>query len=64
MPLNSFADVQKFFNDFINMHKITVGQPHGEFWNTLSYTDFVTGTVPGSHRSEYRPPPPEDSDPD
>jgi hypothetical protein len=47
MPLNSFADVQKFFNDFINMHKITVGQPHGEFWNTLSYTDFVTGTVPG-----------------
>jgi hypothetical protein len=27
--------------------KIAAGPPHGEFWNTLSYTDFVNGSVPG-----------------
>ena len=41
MALKSFKDVQAFFS------VITAGQPHHEFWNTLSYTDFVTSTVPG-----------------
>ena len=62
MPLNSFADVQKFFNDFINMHQDHRRQPHGEFWNALSYTDFVTGTVP--EVTVPNPTPPDNSDPD
>ena len=41
MALNSFADVKAFFSS------VTPGAPHFAFWNTLSYTDFVTGTVPG-----------------
>jgi hypothetical protein len=41
MALNSFKEVQAFFS------AITAGHPHFDFWNTLSYTDFVTGVVPG-----------------
>ena len=44
-PLNSFADVQNFFNDFITKNGIDIaGSPHGVFWNT--YSDFVNGNVP------------------
>jgi hypothetical protein len=62
MALNSFADVQAFFNDFIKNNNITVGEPHYEFWNTLSYKDFVNGTVPGVTVPGATPP--EGSDPD
>ena len=41
MALKSFKEVQAFFSG------VTAGRPHFEFWNTLSYTDFVAGTVPG-----------------
>jgi hypothetical protein len=40
MAINSFKDVQAFFSS------IVAGPPHGAFWNTLSYTDFVYGPVP------------------
>jgi len=47
MALNSFADVQKFFNDFITTNGIDIGgAPHGAFWNTLTYSEFVNGNVP------------------
>jgi hypothetical protein len=49
MALTSFKEVQGFFSS------ITAGPPHGEFWNTLSYTDFVTGTVPGVQDSNGNP---------
>jgi hypothetical protein len=41
MALKSFQDVQAFFS------AVAAGAPHFQFWNTLSYTDFVTGNVPG-----------------
>ena len=47
MALNSFADVQAFFNNFIKDNNINITKaPHLAFWNTLSYKDFVTGSVP------------------
>jgi hypothetical protein len=51
MALNSFADVKAFFNGII-----TPGGPHFAFWNTLSYTDFVTGAVPGVTVPNTTPP--------
>src|SRR3984885_9666539 len=46
MALNSFTDVQAFFNNFISANNIQILQaPHGAFWNT-SYDNFVTGNVP------------------
>nr|HEV8008463.1 hypothetical protein [Bradyrhizobium sp.] len=46
MALNTFADVQAFFNNFIAANNIDIGgAPHGAFWNT-GYNDFVTGDVP------------------
>lgn len=46
MALNSFADVQNFFNTFIQNNGIQISAaPHGAFWET-SYTSFVTGNVP------------------
>lgn len=51
MALTSFADVQKFFNDFIAEHGIQItGAPHGAFWET-SYDDFVNGNVPGGSQT-------------
>jgi|SRR5579862_5548220 len=46
MALNSFADVQAFFNNFIAANNIDIaGAPHGAFWNN-GYSDFVNGDVP------------------
>jgi hypothetical protein len=50
MALTSFKEVQAFFSS------IVAGPPHGEFWNTLSYTAFVTGTVPGVTVPNTSPP--------
>ena len=50
MALTSFKDVQAFFSNF------NPGEPHYAFWNTLSYTDFVTGTVPGVTVPDTTPP--------
>jgi hypothetical protein len=45
--LPSFAAVQAFLNNFISSNNIQIsGAPHGAFWNT-TYSDFVTGNVPG-----------------
>ena len=46
-PLNSFADVQALFNNFVAANNIDLsGSPHGAFWNT-DYNSFVNGNVPG-----------------
>jgi Ferritin-like len=45
--LNSFADVQTFFNNFITTNGTDLsGSPHGAFWNG-TYDAFVNGDVPG-----------------
>jgi hypothetical protein len=48
MAITSFQGVRDFINKFLADHKIGVsGAPHQDFWNTMSYNDFVTGNVPG-----------------
>ena len=45
--LNSFADVQNFFNNFITTNGTDLsGSPHGAFWSG-TYDAFVNGDVPG-----------------
>ncbi len=44
--LMTFADVQKFLNDFCDANGINPFT-HGRFWNAMKYQDFVTGNVPG-----------------
>jgi photosystem II stability/assembly factor-like uncharacterized protein len=45
--LYSFADVQAFFNNFIQSNGTDVsGAPHKDFWN-MDYGSFVNGDVPG-----------------
>lgn len=58
MPLNSYSDVQNFFNGILNQNVSTSSgntelkdtknnAPHADFWNTLTYDQFVNGNVPG-----------------
>jgi hypothetical protein len=57
MALTSFADVQKFFNDFMSGNGINIGgAPHGAFWQQTGdpkkdYDLFVNGTVPGGSQT-------------
>ena len=49
VPLNSFAEVQNFITQVLTQNGEASGvttSPHGSFWTTLSYRDFVTGDVP------------------
>jgi hypothetical protein len=46
MALTNFAQVQMWFNQFINNNGIAIGPPHQDFWN-LGYDAFVNGPVPG-----------------
>jgi hypothetical protein len=47
MALTSFAQVQAFITQILENNKETVGPPHQDFWNNLSYDQFTTGNVPG-----------------
>ena len=48
MALNSYADVQNHLNSVIAQLNSQIGQaPHGPFWNTLTYQQFISGNVPG-----------------
>src|SRR3954462_13643370 len=52
MPLTSFAEVQQFFNEFINQNNIQLDlSPHGPIWQQTNsaqdYDLFVNGNVPG-----------------
>jgi len=48
-PLNSFASVQQFITQVLTQNGdmgLVAGAPHGAFWNTLPYSQFVNGNVP------------------
>jgi hypothetical protein len=48
MALKNYADVQAALNNFVNVAGVTPGQaPHGAFWNSMDYTEFTTGNIPG-----------------
>jgi hypothetical protein len=58
MAINSFKDVQNFINQFLKDNKETSGvpnAPHLDFWNSLSYTDFTQGNVPGVTDENNKP---------
>ena len=60
MALNSYADVQKHLNAVIARLGSNIGgAPHGAFWNTLSYQQFISGPVPGVSASPGDPPNPQ-----
>jgi hypothetical protein len=42
MPITSFKDVQKLFSNVD-----ASGAPHGNFWQKLTYEQFINGNVPG-----------------
>ncbi|HRQ64411.1 MAG TPA: hypothetical protein PKZ76_06050 [Xanthomonadaceae bacterium] len=45
--LKSYADVQQALDSFVATAGVPIaGAPHGPFWKTLSYQQFVTGNVP------------------
>lgn len=46
--LNNYADVQKALTDFCNNVGVDpASAPHGAFWKTMSYNDFITRDIPG-----------------
>ncbi len=48
MAINNYADVQAALNAFVKQAGVTPGQaPHGAFWNSMTYEQFITGNVPG-----------------
>jgi hypothetical protein len=48
MALTNYAQVQAALNAFVAQAGVTPGQaPHGAFWNSLTYEQFVNGNVPG-----------------
>jgi hypothetical protein len=49
MTLKSYADVQAFITQILTDNGQVAGThhaPHGAFWSTSSYEDFVNGAVP------------------
>jgi hypothetical protein len=50
MAINSFKDVQDFINQFLDTHdemSDVPTSPHKDFWNSLTYTQFTQGNIPG-----------------
>lgn len=46
--LKNYADLQDLLNSFVNANGLTPAlAPHGVFWETMSYDEFVTGSVLG-----------------
>jgi|SRR5581483_5044514 len=48
--LTSFAQVQAFITQVLTANAEqggVPGSPHGAFWSSLKYQDFLNGTVPG-----------------
>jgi len=45
--LTNYAQVQAALNSFVQQAGVTPGQaPHGAFWNSLTYDQFINGNVP------------------
>jgi hypothetical protein len=48
MPITSYAQLQTFISQTMTALGASAQfAPHGEFWNDLSYEQFVNGNVPG-----------------
>lgn len=51
LPLTSYAQVQAHLTQVLTgngqIDDTRTDSPHGAWWETLSYTEFITGTVPG-----------------
>jgi len=51
MELNSFAELQAFITEIMEHNKKEgappPNSPHKAFWNSLTYEQFINGTVPG-----------------
>ena len=49
MPVDSFQDVKALINGILSANGQAgdvPNSPHKDFWNSLSYNDFITGNVP------------------
>lgn len=45
---NNYADVQAGLDAFVSQAGVNIdGAPHGAFWQSMSYTEFTTGDIPG-----------------
>ena len=45
--INNYKDLQNLLNSFVSVNNLSPGlAPHGVFWNSLTYDQFVTGNVP------------------
>jgi hypothetical protein len=45
--INNYEDLQNLLNTFVSVNNLTPGgAPHGVFWETLDYEQFITGDVP------------------
>lgn len=50
LTLTSYADVQKHLNDLLTANgqlNDTNHAPHKDWWNSMTYEQFVSGSVPG-----------------
>jgi hypothetical protein len=47
-PITSYAQLQAYMNAMIAKYGTSMsGAPHKAFWNTCTYKQFTTGSVPG-----------------
>jgi len=45
--ITSYAQLGQYINDILAANgESPVGPPHGQFWDTLTYGEFITGNVP------------------
>ncbi len=48
MTLNSYKEVQSMLNTFVSSQGVPASSaPHADFWNQLTYDQFLTANVPG-----------------
>jgi hypothetical protein len=48
VTINNYDDLKTLLNNFVAAAQVTPGlAPHGVFWNTLTYDEFINGDVPG-----------------
>ena len=48
VTISSYADVQNVLGQLVAANQLPIGQaPHGAFYQTLSYQEFIAGNMPG-----------------
>jgi hypothetical protein len=54
-PLNNYAQVQAALDAFVQAAGVTPAlAPHGVFWHSLTYQQFITQNVPGVTSGNYK----------